>query len=243
MSSSSHACCNLPPVQAEYTNKGSWTTMNGLKTYAVGPEDAKSAVLFVYDVFGYSPQILQGADLIASQGHRVLMPDVLKGEYATPDMFAPGGEEKKTKFFSQFPGSVQSQSKPLDDLFAALKTQGFQKIAAFGFCWGYKAIVVSEGIDKLDAILGAHPTFPAPEDGDSINVPVCLFPTSGEDMSVINKIQEKVDAKMPGKNVVKHYPDEVHGFMAARGDLSGGKSTDAYAEAYQIAAKFLKDIF
>lgn len=29
-----------------------------------------------------------GADLLTSQGHRVYMPDVLKGDYATPDMFS-----------------------------------------------------------------------------------------------------------------------------------------------------------
>lgn len=33
-----------------------------------------------------------GADLLSSQGHRVYMPDFLKGEYATADMFS-GSEE------------------------------------------------------------------------------------------------------------------------------------------------------
>ena len=55
------ACCTLPPVQAEYTPKGSYSDFTGLKTYITGEEDAKQAVLIVYDVFGFSPQILQGA--------------------------------------------------------------------------------------------------------------------------------------------------------------------------------------
>jgi hypothetical protein len=54
------ACCSLPPVSAEYTPKGTYGKVAGLKSYTVGPEDAKAAVLVVYDVFGYSPQILQG---------------------------------------------------------------------------------------------------------------------------------------------------------------------------------------
>ncbi|WVQ94440.1 hypothetical protein IAU59_001519 [Kwoniella sp. CBS 9459] len=238
---SSHACCNLPPVQAEYTPKGSYITHGDLKTYAVGPEDAKAAVLIVYDIFGYSPQILQGADLIASQGYRVFMPDLLIGDYATPDMFAPGNEDKKTAWFSKFPGAIPTQVDPVAKQAQTLKEAGFSKLAIFGYCWGYKVSVEAQSKVKADAIIGAHPTFPAPEDADKINVPVCLFPTSGEDMTIINAIQKAVDDKLPGKNVVKHYPDEVHGFMAARGDLSGGKSTEAYAEAYQIAAKFLKD--
>jgi hypothetical protein len=54
------ACCQLPPVEAEYTPKGSYAELEGLKTYFSGPEDAKSAILMVYDVFGFSPQIVQG---------------------------------------------------------------------------------------------------------------------------------------------------------------------------------------
>lgn len=55
------ACCKLPPVQTEYSPKGDYTELAGLKTYSAGPEDAKEAILVVYDIFGLSPQILQGA--------------------------------------------------------------------------------------------------------------------------------------------------------------------------------------
>lgn len=56
----STACCSLPPVQAEYTPKGSYGKLGGIKSYGVGPTDTGKAILVVYDVFGYSPQILQG---------------------------------------------------------------------------------------------------------------------------------------------------------------------------------------
>lgn len=54
---------STPPVQAEYSPKGSYTTIDGLKAYVIGPEDAMVSVLVVYDIFGYSPQILQGESL------------------------------------------------------------------------------------------------------------------------------------------------------------------------------------
>lgn len=54
------ACCKLPPVQTEYEPKGKYEKINGYKTYVYGPEDADKAILMIYDVFGYSPQILQG---------------------------------------------------------------------------------------------------------------------------------------------------------------------------------------
>jgi len=100
------ACCKLPPVEAEYSPKGSYEKINGYKTYVTGPEDSDKAIVAIYDIFGFSPQILQGvssllimdqqlisgADLLSSTGARVYMPDFLKGEYATAEMFS-GSEE------------------------------------------------------------------------------------------------------------------------------------------------------
>ena len=63
------ACCKLPPVEAEYTPKGSYETINGYKTYVTGPEDSDKAILSIYDIFGFSPQILQG---MSSSGVYVL---------------------------------------------------------------------------------------------------------------------------------------------------------------------------
>jgi hypothetical protein len=66
MSTQSKACCTVPPVVSEgYKEKGEWITINGMKTYATGPKEAKSALLVVYDIFGFFPQTLQGADILA----------------------------------------------------------------------------------------------------------------------------------------------------------------------------------
>ncbi|AAW45144.2 conserved hypothetical protein [Cryptococcus deneoformans JEC21] len=237
------SCCSqIPPVQAEYTPKGSYTTFNDLKTYAVGPEDVKVAVLVVYDVFAFSPQILQGADIIASQGYRVVMPDFLVGNYATPEMFKPGNEEMKAEYFSKFPGACGSQSEPVAKAINGLKAAGHNKVAVIGYCWGYKTAVLSEaGLAEADAFISVHPTFPAAEDADKINVPLAMLSSSGENISIINAIQKGVESKNPGKNFFKHYPEQVHGFAAARADLSGGAATEAYAEAYQLIIKFLRD--
>ena len=55
------ACCTLPPVEVEYTPKGSYSDVAGIKSYVTGPADSKKIILSVYDVFGFSNQILQGA--------------------------------------------------------------------------------------------------------------------------------------------------------------------------------------
>jgi len=61
------ACCSLPPVEADYTPKGSYETLGDLKSYTIGPDSdsAKGAILMVYDIFGFSNQILQGDYLIS----------------------------------------------------------------------------------------------------------------------------------------------------------------------------------
>lgn len=66
MSTQSHACCTVPPVQVDYKEKGSFTNVEGMKTYQTGSSSAKSGLLVVYDIFGFFPQTLQGADILAS---------------------------------------------------------------------------------------------------------------------------------------------------------------------------------
>ncbi|WWC87499.1 uncharacterized protein L201_002389 [Kwoniella dendrophila CBS 6074] len=236
-------CCKLPPVQAEYEPKGSYSEINGFKTYAVGPENAKVAVVSVYDVFGYLPQILQGADLIASQGYKVLMPDFLLGDYTTAEHFAPGNEEKRNAYFSKFPGKVDTQTEPYIKYIQSLKSSNkYDKIISIGYCWGYKVIFNGQKNAKVDALIGCHPSFAAKEDGDNVDVPIALLPSQGEDMDVMNAISKAAESKNPGKNVLKHYPDMPHGWMAARGDLKGGKATDEYVDGYNVVAKFIKSV-
>lgn len=78
-STQSKACCTVPPVVSDgYKEKGEWTTINGMKTYATGPSSAKSALLVVYDIFGFFPQTLQGCDILAhadkEHQYQVFMP-------------------------------------------------------------------------------------------------------------------------------------------------------------------------
>lgn len=76
----SHACCTVPPVQSKgYSQKGSFETIDGMKTYVTGSSDASSAILVCYDIFGLDiPQTIQGADILASgdnkHKYQVFMP-------------------------------------------------------------------------------------------------------------------------------------------------------------------------
>lgn len=56
-----------------------------------GPSDATKGVLIIFDIFGYYPQTLQGADILSSsdakQKYQVFMPDWFKGEPCPIEMY------------------------------------------------------------------------------------------------------------------------------------------------------------
>lgn len=89
-STQSHACCTVPAVvDHDYKEKGEFVTIAGMKTYATGPSDASKAILVVYDIFGFFPQTLQGADILAygdkEQNYRVYIP----GQSPIPRLSSP----------------------------------------------------------------------------------------------------------------------------------------------------------
>jgi len=52
-------------------------------TDVTGPASAKKAILVIYDIFGFFPQTIQGADILAAAGeYQVFMPDFFEGEPA-----------------------------------------------------------------------------------------------------------------------------------------------------------------
>lgn len=139
-------CCpsDIPPVvTGHYTPHGSYETHAGYKTYVTGPRDAQHAVMVIYDIFGFFPQTIQGADIIASQLNAlVFMPDFFQGEAADINSFPPDTEEKKKRLgeFFASKADLEKNVTAVKDIARELK-QTFpdaQKWAAMGFCWGGK---------------------------------------------------------------------------------------------------------
>lgn len=78
----SSACCSIPPVidQTNYKPKGTYEKVGHFeKAYVTGPPDAHTVLLGIYDIFGYFNQTLQGADILADKGYRVVLPDFFRG--------------------------------------------------------------------------------------------------------------------------------------------------------------------
>ncbi|TKA42270.1 hypothetical protein B0A54_07358 [Friedmanniomyces endolithicus] len=270
-STQSKACCTVPPVVAEgYKEKGEYLTIEGMKTYATqnsGPKTAKSAILNVYDIFGFFPQTLQGADILAhadgEHQYQVFMPDFFDGKPADISWYPPDNEEKGKKLGEYdypshpterpawFFNTLAAPPKTLERIPKVLKAiqaerPDIKEWAIVGFCWGGKIVnLVSQEGTLFKAAAACHPAMVDAKDAPGITIPYAMFPSKDES-------KEDVEAWEKGlkvKNVVKWWPyvflsvprNQVHGFMAARADLKDEKVKADYTKAYEELLSFFHD--
>jgi len=115
-----------------------------LYTDATGPSTAKLGILVVYDIFGFFPQTLQGADILAhtdDQKYQVFMPDFFEGKPADISWYPPDTDEKGAKL-GEFFKTAAAPPKTLPRVPKIVKElgekRGIEKWAVIGFCWGGK---------------------------------------------------------------------------------------------------------
>ncbi|KAG8931188.1 hypothetical protein FRC02_003084 [Tulasnella sp. 418] len=241
------ACCSIPPVQSEgYEPKGSYGPYAGLdKAYFVGPEDAENAIIFVFDIFGYYPQTLQAADILAQTLNvRVVMPDWFRGKPMDLRHFPPLTDENK-KAIGDFFGDIGRTDKRLPELYAVaeqLKKDGAKKVASVGQCWGGKMNILAGATDHFVAVAAIHPAFTDPADAEKLKVPLALFP-SKDDTPDQCQIQAELAKKVSPLSDYKEYLNMHHGWAAARGDLQDPENLKEYEDVYSRLATFFRNVF
>ncbi|KAF1348768.1 Alpha/Beta hydrolase protein [Delphinella strobiligena] len=243
----SHACCTVPPVVSKgYKEKGEWITIDGMKTYRTGPSSAKSALLVVYDIFGFFPQTLQGADILAhadkDHQYQVFIPDFFEGKPVPIEWYPPDTKEKGEKlgeFFSTTgapPKTVGRVPKVVDELNS--KYSSINEWGVVGFCWGGKIVnLTSQSGSKFKAAAACHPAMVDPSDAPGVTIPYLMIPSKDEDKEAVQKWQQGLKVK----NQVEWFDDQVHGFMAARGDLEDEHVKKQYEKAYRILLNFFHE--
>jgi len=245
MATQSHACCTVPPVQIEYTPKGKYIEVEGLKTYATGSTDAKRGIIVVYDIFGYYPQTLQGADILAhgdhEQPYQVFMPDLF-GENACPiEWYPPDNPDKEKKIGEWFGKYAQPPDHlpKLKKIVEKLKSErGIDTWAVLGYCWGGKiANVLSQGESLFKAGASVHPAMVDTGDAEKLSIPFAMLPSGDEDKEACEK--HKAAQKTPG--ILEFFPTQVHGWMAARADLKKEDVKKEYERGYKVLLDFYHD--
>jgi len=253
MSGPSEACCTVPAVvESGYEPKGTIVPsigFNDLKGYVVGPADAKHIVIVVYDVFGISSQVQQGADLISAHTKaRVIIPDLLRGQHLQHDNFPMKTEEEK-KAFGEWFKDVAAFDKHVpvcQDLAAQLRAGSSDvKIGIIGLCWGGKVAVIcgAEG-SKFDAVASVHPGQVEVSDAENLTVPLGFFPSNGEPKDVCDKVNQ-IASKKPfaAKNRYVYYDTMHHGFAGARAKLSDPENYKMFGHFYSTVSDFFKNAF
>ncbi|TAQ86271.1 hypothetical protein B7494_g5384 [Chlorociboria aeruginascens] len=240
----SAACCSIPPiVSSDYKGKGKYETIGGLKTYVTGPSNASKAILYIYDIFGYFPQTIQGADILATsddkQKYQVFIPDFFEGKPADISWYPPENEEQSQALgnFFQNQGAPPRTAARIPDLVReiqkakpAIKTWG-----AVGFCWGGKIIsLTSSANTPFSSAAECHPAMVDPSDAANISIPLCMLASGDEPEDDVRKFEQN----LKGEKHVEVFGDQVHGFMAARADLADARVREEYERGYRTLLEF-----
>ncbi|KAI5845583.1 Alpha/Beta hydrolase protein [Morchella snyderi] len=252
MSTHSKACCTVPPiVTSDYTLKGTFLEIGGLRTYVTGNANAKAAVLILFDIFSYSSQIQQGADIIAASGdYLVVMPDYFMGNVLDHTLYPPDTPEKWAiiKDFIQNWADFQKGIENTKVFLPALKEQykSIESTAAVGFCWGGKVAVLMSGEDTpFKVTIQVHPGQFDAENAKGVTIPHMILASKDEPADVVAASAEalkssKIEAVRDAA-VVETYPTMRHGWMAARADLSDEENVKEYERGYKQVVNYLQE--
>ncbi|KAG8682314.1 hypothetical protein FRC08_015040 [Ceratobasidium sp. 394] len=228
------ACCTIPPVQSNYQPKGTFETINGLKTYVIGDKASKKAIVVTQDIFGMVPLTQQGCDILASQGFYAVMPDFLGDDALKPGdvpFDTPEKVEKRNKLFAG-KGSPNGRLPEYLKFGQDLKAEGF-KVGGLGFCWGAKITFMAGASDFYTAVAAVHPSLLEPKDAEIMKAAVALYPSSNEDPAVMEPFVKIAKG-------YKLYSETFHGFAAARAKLDDPTHKAAYEDVYKRLTAYFK---
>ncbi|KZS90326.1 alpha/beta-hydrolase [Sistotremastrum niveocremeum HHB9708] len=246
---SNAACCSIPPVQSDYTPKGSFKPYAGFKkAYITGSETSTTALVAVYDIFGFWPQTQQGADILAtSLNAKVVMPDFFEPDEPFPsENFPPTTEEGKQALQAFFggPANIGNTIPKVKKVAEQLKADGATQVGAYGFCWGAKVVTLTGTDTTFDAVASIHPAMLAAGDVDGLAVPLAIFPSKDEPVDEYEKVVKVISTKpFASKNAYKYYPTVHHGWAAARANLSDPENLKQYEDVYSRITGFFEGVW
>ncbi|WVR07551.1 hypothetical protein IAU60_004593 [Kwoniella sp. DSM 27419] len=219
-----------PPVseKSDYEYKGTFGGVaNYEKVYVTGPDDAKHALVVIYDIFGFWDTTI-----------RIFMPDVFKGHPFSKD--DDNDPEAKKKFFAGIAKLEDRLPEVVEFAKALKKDHGIDKVSILGYCWGGKLALLSmrEGTPFCCGSI-VHPAMIASEDGQELAVPLGFYPSADEPKDVVADIAKALENKpFAKKNDYHHH----HGWAAARANLNDPENLKQYEDVYQRLADYFASV-
>lgn len=220
---------------------------NGMDAYVTGGP-SKTAVIVAYDIFGFhAGRVKQICDTLAAEGHLVVLPDFYRGDNVEKGLSR--GEEKMDWI------KGQSAPGPLLDTFENVllpyvESQGVERVAAMGWCWGTWFVVKAGGTGRIVAGVAPHPSHPklakfnGEEEDDvlaAVKCPLLLLPAGDDPESTkAGGANERVLKQQGFECKVQEFPDMKHGFIS-RGDINDPLIARDVQQAMSSAVSFLNE--
>lgn len=203
---------------------------NRLETDVAGDKTATRAIVWVFDIFGYSPQTLRGADIVAaslsssSKGPvAVLVPDWFDGTVANKAWVPPVTDEQTAKLgnFIKTKAAPELVVPRVLKFAEGLKQQqpalpNVQSLGIFGFCWGGKLASIACQISSDSIFSVAVQTSPSradPEEAANISVPMALLLSKDEDLPTMRKFYDNLPTS---DKFMERFEGQIHGWMSGR---------------------------
>ncbi|KAJ2895347.1 hypothetical protein GGI21_004745 [Coemansia aciculifera] len=236
------ACCNTPPVVANYTTTGEYGKLGDLDCYFAGTKGSKRGLLISYDIFGLHPNVLQLCDILGSLGFYVVLPDLLRGTLPT---LADLANPEKRRDFIQNAGSWDASKPAFIEGLKCLRNSGATSVGLIGFCWG--AMLVVRALGELEGFVGGamiHPSMITSEDLTKVGAPLMALLSKDEDKEMFKKGFEglKAEKSFGAQCHLESFEDMTHGFCAARGDWADPVVSKRASDAIKLQVAFFNDI-
>ncbi|OLY80638.1 putative AIM2 family protein [Smittium mucronatum] len=228
------------PVQAEYKPTGNTIKLdNDLDCYVTGSADSKAAIIYCYDIFLFSNNIYQAADIFGKAGYRVIVPGYWKNE-AFPEEFMNEdilmkALEVKT-YYKAYKKYINAAKNYL------VETEKIEKVFIVGECLGGRIAMSAAEDDGFYIGLGLiHPSLVTNSDIEKTNVPIVLFGAS-DDPDYTRGIKS-INKKSFGKlNNYQVYHDVAHGYASSVADLKNPAVVKRLNDTFGVLVAHLDQI-
>jgi len=170
------------------------------------------------------------------------MPDFFDGKPVPLDYFPPDNKEKE-EFLGNFFQTQAAPPKTLERVPNVVretqeKHKGVQAWGVVGYCWGGKIANLLAGENsQFYAAAACHPAMVDANDAKKITIPFAMLPSKDESKEDVDNWEKNCKTD----HTVEWFNDQVHGFMAARGDLKQEGVKKEYQRGYKILLDFFCD--
>lgn len=96
------------------------------------------------------------------------------------------------------------------------------------------SLITSSDKNPFSIAAECHPAMVDPKEAETIKVPLALLASKEEPEDKVKQFE----ANLKGPKHVETFKDQIHGWMAARSDLSDNRVKEEYTRGYQTLLDF-----